>query len=197
MKTILTNNRFFIALALCGTLGAAGGCSTVLEATHNGPIQQDPGQRSLGTYLDDEKIQTITTVNINKAHPDLKNANINVNVFNGVVLLTGQVQSNELRLLAARTAQQVQNVRQVYNEIQVRGNVSLLASSSDAWLTTKVKSVLMADKEIDSGRIKIVTENGVVYLMGLLTRAEAERAADATRSIGGVQKVVKAVEYID
>lgn len=184
----------FTALTL---VTALAGCTTVLEATHDGPIQQDPGKRSLGTYMDDQKMETITTVNINKAHPDLKASNINVNAFNGVVLLTGQVPDNELRLLAGRTAQQIQNVRQVYNEIQVRGNVSLLASSSDAWLTTKVKSVLLANDEIDSGRIKVITENGVVYLMGLLTRAEAERAADVTRGIGGVQKVVKAVEYID
>lgn len=194
-KQLMTfNKRFFIALAMTTALA---GCTTVLEATHDGPIQQDPGKRSLGTYMDDQKIETITTVNINKAHPDLKAANINVNAFNGVVLLTGQVADNDLRLLAGRTAQQVQNVRQVYNEIQVRGNVSFLASSSDAWLTTKVKSNLLANKEIDSGRIKVVTENGVVYLMGLLTRAEAERAADVTRGIGGVQKVVKAVEYIN
>ncbi|MFC6632545.1 BON domain-containing protein [Microbulbifer taiwanensis] len=186
--------RFFIALAMSTALA---GCSTVLEATHDGPIQQDPGKRSLGTYMDDQKIETITTVNINKAHPDLKASNLNVNAFNGVVLLTGQVGDNDLRLLAGRTAQQVQNVRQVYNEVQVRGNVSFLASSSDTWLTTKVKSNLLANKEIDSGRIKVVTENGVVYLMGLLTRAEAERAADVTRGIGGVQKVVKAVEYIN
>jgi len=193
-KTTSPKKHIFIALAMSAALT---GCATVLEATHDGPIQQDPGQRSLGTYMDDQKIETVTTVNINKAHPELKAANINVNAFNGVVLLTGQVQDNDLRLLAGRTAQQVKNVRQVYNEIQVRGNVSLLASSSDAWLTTKVKSVLLANDEIDSGRIKVITENGVVYLMGLLTRAEAERAADVTRGIGGVQKVVKAVEYID
>ncbi|MCX2830081.1 BON domain-containing protein [Microbulbifer thermotolerans] len=194
-KLKFQKKRFFIALIASAILSA--GCSTVLEATHDGPIQQDPGKRSLGTFIDDQKIETITTVNINKAHPDLKAANINVNAFNGVVLLTGQVPNNELRLLAGRTAQQVQNVRQVYNEIQVRGNASFLAASSDTWLTTKVKSNLLANKEIDSGRIKVVTENGVVYLMGLLTRAEAEKAADVTRSIGGVQKVVKAVEYID
>ncbi len=195
MKNLMNlKNRFFVALVLTTALA---GCSTVLEATHDGPIQQDPGKRSLGTYMDDQKIETVTTVNINKAHPDLKAANINVNAFNGIVLLTGQVGDNDLRLLAGRTAQQVKYVRQVYNEIQVRGTVSFLASSSDAWLTTKVKSNLLANKEIDSGRIKVVTENGVVYLMGLLTHAEAERAADVTRSIGGVQKVVKAVEYID
>lgn len=196
MKTTLTkyNNRLLLALAVTASLS---GCATVLEATSDGPIQQDPGQRSFGTYMDDQKIETVATVNINKSHPDLKAANINVNVFNGVILLTGQVENNELRMLAGRTAQQVQNVRQVYNEIQVRGKVSLLASSNDAWLSTKVRSTLLANKEIDSGRINIVTENGVVYLMGLLTRAEAERAADVTRSIGGVQKVVKAVEYVD
>ena len=196
MKTKLTKttNRLLLALAVTAFLP---GCATVLEATNDGPIQQDPGQRSFGTYMDDQKIETVATVNVNKAHPDLKAANINVNVFNGVVLLTGQVENNDLRMLAGRTAQQVQNVRQVYNEIQVRGKVSLLASSNDAWLSTKVRSTLLANKEIDSGRINIVTENGVVYLMGLLTRAEAERAADVTRSIGGVQKVVKAVEYVD
>ncbi|USD20563.1 BON domain-containing protein [Microbulbifer sp. VAAC004] len=186
--------RLLSALAATALLG---GCSTVMEATHDGPIQQDPGKRSLGTYIDDERIETIVTVNINKAHPDLKTSNIDVTSFNGVVLLTGQVPDQELRLLAGRTASQVQNVRQVYNETQVRGKVTFLASTSDTWLTTKVKTNLLAHKEIDGARIKVVTENGVVYLMGLLTPAEAERAADLTRSIGGVQKVVKAVEYIN
>ncbi|MFI2812615.1 MULTISPECIES: BON domain-containing protein [Microbulbifer] len=196
MTIKLFNRNLNLALVLVLSTAFAG-CASVLEATSDGPIQQDPGKRSLGTYMDDQKIETVTTVNINKAHPALKEANINVNVFNGVVLLTGQVNDPEMRLLAGRTAQQVKNVRQVYNEIQVRGNVSLLASSSDAWLSTKVRSALLADKEVDSGRINVVTENGVVYLMGLLTRAEAEMAADVTRSIGGVQKVVKAVEYVD
>ncbi|MEW5248080.1 BON domain-containing protein [Microbulbifer sp. 2201CG32-9] len=193
-----SNNRQGISLllTLCSAVLLTG-CATLLEATHDGPIKQDPGKRSFGTYIDDQKIETVATVNINKADPELKAANINVNVFNGVVLLTGQVGSNELRMLAGRTAQQVHNVRQVYNEIQVRGKTSLLASGSDTWLTTKVRSTLLANKEVDSGRIKVVTENGVVYLMGLLTRGETERAADVTRGVGGVQKVVKAVEYID
>lgn len=185
------------ALATALGLAALTGCSSVLEATHDGPIQQDPGKRTLGTYIDDQKIETVTVVNINKAHPDLKAANINVTSFNGVVLLTGQVENNELRALAGSTAQQVLNVRQVYNEIQVRGITSMLARTSDSWISTKVRSVMLADKEIDSSRVKIVTENGVVYLMGLLTRAEADNAAEVARGVGGVQKVVKAVEYID
>ncbi|WP_082859448.1 BON domain-containing protein [Microbulbifer sp. Q7] len=185
-----------LAIAACA-FSILGGCATVLDATHDGPIQPDPGERSFGTYIDDQQLETITKVNIGKAHPQLKAANIDVVSFNGVVLLTGQVPSNELRNLAGATAQQVHSIRQVYNEIQVRGTTSMLARTSDTWLTTKVKSALLADKEIDSGRIKVVTENGVVYLMGLLTRQEAENAAEKTRTVGGVQKVVKAVEYID
>ncbi|WP_295798826.1 BON domain-containing protein [uncultured Microbulbifer sp.] len=187
-----------IKVILAGSLVALlGGCATVLDATHDGPIQPDPGERTFGTYIDDQQLETITKVNIGKAHPALKAANIDVTSFNGVVLLTGQVPDNELRNLAGRTAQQVHSVRQVYNEVQVRGTTSVLARTSDTWLTTKVKSVLLADKEIDSGRIKVITENGVVYLMGLLTRQEAENAAEVARTVGGVQKVVKAVEYID
>ncbi|MCA0901755.1 BON domain-containing protein [Microbulbifer agarilyticus] len=180
-----------------GLLALLGGCATVLDATHDGPIQPDPGERSFGTYIDDQQLETITKVNLRKAHPELKESNIDITSFNGVVLLTGQVSSNDLRNLAGQTAQQVHSVRQVYNEIQVRGTTSVLARTSDTWLTTKVKGALMTDKEIDSGRIKVVTENGVVYLMGLLTRQEAENAAEKTRTVGGVQKVVKAVEYID
>ncbi|WP_236250600.1 BON domain-containing protein [Microbulbifer sp. ALW1] len=185
-----------LTAAACA-IALVGGCATVLDATHDGPIQPDPGERSFGTFIDDQQLETITKVNIGKAHAGLKNANIDVVAFNGVILLTGQVPDNDLRNLAGRTAQQVHSVRQVYNEIQVRGTTSFLARTSDTWLTSKVKGVLLADKEIDSGRIKVVTENGVVYLMGLLTRQEAENAAEVARTVGGVQKVVKAVEYID
>lgn len=189
-------NPLKLTIAACA-LSLAGGCATVLDATHDGPIQPDPGERTFGTFIDDQQLETITKVNIGKAHPQLKAANIDVTSFNGVVLLTGQVPNNDLRNLAGGTAQQVHAVRQVYNEIQVRGTTSVLARTSDTWLTTKVKSVLMTDKEIDSSRIKVITENGVVYLMGLLTRHEAENAAEKARTVGGVQKVVKAVEYID
>ncbi|MCK7595906.1 BON domain-containing protein [Microbulbifer sp. CAU 1566] len=203
MQTKHLTRRHTSLMHLCKLTAAAcaivviGGCATVLDATHDGPIQPDPGERSFGTFIDDQQLETITKVNIGKAHAGLKNANIDVVAFNGVILLTGQVPDNDLRNLAGRTAQQVHSVRQVYNEIQVRGTTSFLARTSDTWLTSKVKGVLLADKEIDSGRIKIVTENGVVYLMGLLTRQEAENAAEVARTVGGVQKVVKAVEYID
>lgn len=193
--TLIKRHCYPLLIAL--NLILVSGCSTIVEATHDGPIQTDPGERSFGTVIDDQKLETIIQVNIAKADPALKNSNIHATSFNGVVLLTGQVPNNAMRDLAGRTARAPHRVRQVYNELEVSGKTTLLARTSDSWLTTKVKSVMLVDKNVDSGRIKVITENGVVYLMGLLTRNEAETAAEVARSIGGVQKVVKAVEYIE
>jgi len=184
-----------ISLLLLASL--LSGCAALLEATTEDPIQLHPGKRTLGAMIDDEQLETIAQVNISKASPELDFAHINVVAYNGVLLLTGQVNSGELRNLAGSTVNKIPKVRQVFNEIQVQGQTSLLARTNDSWLTTKVKTILLANKDINSGRIKIVTENGVVYLMGLLSRIESDRVAQLISTTGGVQKVVKAVEYID
>ncbi|MDN3638955.1 BON domain-containing protein [Simiduia curdlanivorans] len=173
------------------------GCSHIVGAASETPIAQDPKQRSLGAALDDEKIEIATLVNLRKASPLLENANISVTSFNGIVLLTGQVQATDMKALAGEETRKVNRVREVHNELAIQGNSSVLTSTSDTWLTSKVKTKMMADMNLDSGRVKIVTESGVVYLMGLLTRKEANRAAEIARTTGGVQKVVKVVEYID
>ncbi|GAB3092865.1 BON domain-containing protein [Aestuariicella hydrocarbonica] len=186
-----------IRWGLAALLLATAGCTTIVDATTDAPIQLNPGKRTLGAMIDDEQLETVAVVNINKASPYLKQANIDVVAFNSILLLTGQVASNDLRMLAGETAKKIHGVRQVFNEIQVQGTTSILARTNDTWLTTKVKSVLLANQDVDSSRIKVVTEDGVVYLLGLLSRAEANRAAETVSTIGGVQKVVKAVEYIN
>lgn len=178
-------------------LFALSSCTSLIDATRDDPIQFDPSKRTLGTLIDDQQLETATAVNLNKASPELKASHISVVAFNGIVLLTGQVPTNDLRLLAGDTAKKLNGVRQVFNEIQVQGKTSLLARTNDSWLTTKVKSTLIAHKDIDSSRIKVVTEDGVVYLMGLVPRAAGDKAANVTSNIRGVQKVVKAFEYID
>jgi osmotically-inducible protein OsmY len=189
----------FIALrlSLIALLLASVGCATIVDATTDGPIQLDPGKRTFGTVIDDEKLETVALVNIRKADPWLDQSNINVVSFNGIILLTGQTPTKELRTKAGDTVKIIHGVRQVFNEIQVQGQTSFIARSNDTWLTTKVKTVLLSNKNIDSGRIKVVTEDGVVYLLGLLTQEEANRAAQVVSTIGGVQKVVKAIEYIN
>lgn len=188
--------RIVQLMALIAAL-AISGCTTIVDATTDKPIQLNPGKRTLGAIIDDEQLETVAQVNINKANPQLDQAHINTVAFNGIILLTGQVPTNDLRLQAGETVKQIHGVRQVFNEIQVQGRTSFLSRTNDGWLTTKVKSTLIGHKDIDSGRIKVVTEDGVVYLLGLLSRTEADKAASVVSNIGGVQKVVKAVEYIN
>ena len=91
----------------------------------------------------------------------------------------------------------VPNVRKVYNEMQVSGPRSALTSMSDSTITTKIKTSLLTESDFPSSQVKVVTENGEVFLMGLISRAQAARATDIARSTGGVQKVVQLFEYTD
>lgn len=187
-------------VALCAVLFLVlglGACTRTIHAVTDEPIRPDPGNTSVGTNIDDWQIATLVGVNIKKADPGLERAHINVNAHNKVVLLTGEVPSAELRKLAGDTARAYRGVRQVYNELQVQGSSTLLSRANDSWLSTKVKTKLLADKEIDSGRLSVITEGGVIYLMGIVNRAEAERATEVVRNTRGVAKVVRVFEYLD
>lgn len=184
-----------MALALCL---AATGCSSVLTATRDEPIRDDRGTRTIGSKIDDSLIETKAAVNIAKAHPDLDSAShIVVASYNGVVLLAGQTPRAELKQMAEQAAASVQRVKRVHNELQVLQPSSALARSNDSWLTTKIKAQMLADNSIPGSRIKVITENGIVYLLGLVTRQEGNRATSLVQGVGGVQRIVKLFEYID
>ncbi len=187
-------SRFFWLILCSGCLSA---CVSIIDATTSKPIEPDHGERTFGLYLDDQRIETTVAVNLRKASDSLRAAHVSVISFNGVVLLVGQVSSPEDRETATQVAQAVQNVRQVHNELTVAGSISLLARTNDAWLTSKIKTKFAFNGRIEAGRIKVVTEAGVVFLLGLVTREEADIAAEVARNTGGVQKIVRVFEYID
>lgn len=189
--------RLLCVYALLGLLLAASGCTTLVNATTREPIELNPGKRSMGMRIDDRQLETIATVNINKAHERLDNAPISVHSYNGVVLLVGQVPNRDLRSLAGETVSKIHSVRQVHNELVVDEPLPFLSRTSDAWLTTKVKTQLLASRDVEGGRIRVITENGTVHLMGLVSRAEAEKVTEIVRHTGGVKKVVRVFEYID
>ncbi len=183
------------ALTLCLALS---GCSSVLTATREKPINDDRGTRTLGSKIDDSLIETKVAVNVAKASPDLdQGSHIVVTSYNGVVLLAGQTPRADLKSMAEQAAASVQRVKKVENELQVIQPSSLLARSNDAVLTTKIKTQMFADSTIPGSRIKVVTENGIVYLLGLVTQQEATRATTLVQGVSGVQKIVKLFEYID
>lgn len=184
-------------VALAVALAALTGCTGLVSATTDEPIQSDPGSRSLGNVIDDQWIETKAVVNARKSHPLLEHAHIVAVSYNGVILLAGQVPTAEARTAAAEAASRIKNVRRVHNELSIGPNSSLVARSSDALITSKVKAKLVANRNVDGTAIKVVTEHGVVYMMGLVDRATAEHASRITQSTGGVQKVVRIFEYVD
>ncbi len=173
------------------------GCGSFLSSIQSEPIEDDPGERTYGARIEDESIETKGKVNINAASEKLSNSHFSVTSYNGYVLITGQVPDAESKQLATDTVREIRAVRRIYNELEIAGNSSAMTRSSDTWLTTKVKSTLLAASDIPGNRVKVVTENGVVYLMGLVSQTEAQRIEEAARSSQGVQRVVALFEYID
>ncbi len=182
------------SLALLFSL-ALSGCGSFFAAI--GPVEEDPGKRTKGARVEDESIETKSQRHIKELGEQFKEANISVTSFNGYVLITGQVPDESMKAKTSDGIRDIRGVRRIYNELVVSGNTSALTRSSDTWLTTKVKSSLLASEEIQGNRVTVVTEDGVVYLMGLVSQAEAERIVEVARSTGGVEKVVQIFEWID
>lgn len=180
-------------LALVLLLNVAG-CTTVLTTIVDEPISADPTEPPLGTALNDLKIATYIGVNINKADPILNEAHINVHAYNGVILLTGEVQSAELRRKAGEVANAFSGVRQVYNELVVAANSSVVSRANDSLIASQVRTKLLFHEQIESSKIDVIVENNTVFLMGLVTRNTADLAATVAANSRGVERVVRAFE---
>lgn len=188
-------NKLLFGLSLGLLLSA---CTPVLTAINEDGIEEDPTRRSFGTVLDDNRLGTLVAVNLNAEHQDLRDAHISVEAHNGVVLLVGQVPSQDLKNLATRVATNSSaQVKTVYNELEVAAPTSFLTRSNDAWLTTKIKTLLLANPHVEGLGARVITENGVVYLMGIVTRAQADMIVDIVSGTGGVTRVVRAFEYVN
>jgi len=177
-----------ICVALLLTIGT--GCSSLLKATTDGPIQAAPEERSFGKFWDDQQIETVADVNISHASDSLADAPITIVAYNGVVLAVGQVKSKKEREQVSNILRKIRGVRQVHNQITVAPKISSLVRASDSWLTTKVKTKLALDDKNDFSNLKIVTENSVVYLIGIMSQQKGQQAGELARTISGVQHVV-------
>lgn len=153
--------------------------------------------RSVGNKIDDQFLDPDVSSAISDAAPDLSSptSHIVTTSYNGVILIAGQTPRTELKDRAGQAARSVPGVRSVHNELQVMEPTSLLVRSNDTLITSKIKTLMLADASVPSGRIKVITENGVVFLMGIVTRQEAANATTVVAGASGVQKVVKLFEY--
>jgi osmotically-inducible protein OsmY len=177
----------FLQLSALATLVVLSGCAA---------LSSDPNTRTPGVVLDDQVIESMVKREIWNSDPGFASSNLVVVSFNGVLLLAGQVESAALRTKAETIAKGLEKVRRVHNEIEVGAPTSMVARANDSYITTKVKAKMVADAAVAARNIKVVTENGVVYLLGVLDRGEADQAVEAVRTVFGVQKIVKVFEYI-
>jgi len=174
-----------LLLQACAAAVVAGGASAVTSASD---------RRTLGSQIDDSSI-VVKAERAIKANKTLnEKAHINVNSYNGILLLTGQAPSQDLVDTASQLVQGIQGVKDVQNQIRIGNPISFTTRSRDSWITTRVKSLIVADKEISALNIKVITESGEVFLMGLVTSSEADKAVEIARHVNGVSRVVKAFE---
>jgi osmotically-inducible protein OsmY len=151
-------------------------------------------RRTSGIYVEDQNIELKTVKTIHDTLGEA--AHVNVTSFKGNVLLSGEVPDEQAKIKAGEIILATESVRSLTNELAISPKTSLSSRANDAYLTSKVKAQFVAENRFRANYVKVVTENGVVYLMGLVTQKEADDAVEIARNVGGVNKVVKVFEYI-
>lgn len=189
---------------LCRALLLAGACAVLLPGlTACVPVAAVgvgtgalvfADRRPTETYIADEAIETRTVNRINEKFGET--VHVNVASFNRAVLLTGEVPSEARKAEAEKIAATVPNVRAITNELLVAGASSFGARSNDSYVTSKVKARFIDANKFAVNHVKVVTEAGAVYLLGIVTQREADAAVDIARTTGGVLKAVRIFEII-
>ncbi len=183
-----------LALAVMASAALLQGCELALIGAGAGAAYSTiEDRRSSGTQLDDDAIELRAATRIGDRFPD--KIHVNVAAFNRAVLITGEVPDEAVRAEVEKIVQGVPNVRGVTNEVQLAPVTSFGDRTGDSFITTQVKARYLRAKAFNPVHVKVVTEAGVVYLMGVLTEREADDAVDIARTTSGVRKVVKIFEY--
>lgn len=178
------------ALLLQGCIaGVVVGSAAVATKTATDP-------RSVGTQVDDGTLEARVESALSKDQQLKKDARVVATAYQGKVLLTGQSPNADLTARAKQIAMGVEGTTEVYNEIRQGTPVSLSTASSDTWITTKVRSQLLTSDTVKSSNVKVTTENGEVFLLGLVTQQEGQSAAQIASQVSGVKHVTTAFTYV-
>ncbi|WP_370262011.1 BON domain-containing protein [Limnobacter sp.] len=185
-----------LAALLCASLAAPllGGCFFGAAAAITAGSMAAADRRTVGTQVEDRTIQLKAESAVRDTFGDA--VHVNATVYNRQLLLTGEAPDETTRKRIETRVSSIPNIRLVLNDVQVAGKSSLTSRSNDAFITGKVKASLVDAQDIFANSFKITTEAGVVYIMGLVTEREANRAAQIAAGVPGVVKVVKVVELI-
>jgi osmotically-inducible protein OsmY len=167
----------------CGALILGGAAATAVMASD---------RRTTGTYVEDETIEWKV---VDRMRNNYAGAHVNATSYNRRVLLTGEVPNEDAKKKLEAEVRTIVNVKDVVNEMQVAGASSLASRGSDSLVTSNVKARMVNNGKFSPQHVKVVTEAGVVYLMGLVSQQEGDAAVEITRNTSGVSRVVKVFEY--
>lgn len=185
-----------IVLLMAASVCLSGCLGVVAAGAGAGAIMADD-PRSFGTQIDDENIESRALKAIRNNDEIREQSHIEVVSYNRIALVVGQTPAESYRTKIGELVANVPNVRKVYNEVKVTVPRSALTGMSDSTITSKIKSSLLLESEFPSSNVKILTENGEVFLMGLVTRSQADRATEIARTTSGVVKVVQIFEILE
>lgn len=187
-RAILLAFTCLTLLSGCITALIAGVAITTVDIIHD--------RRTAGEYVDDNTIE-LTAQNYLISTPEIRAAtHIKPTSWNGILLITGEIDDEDIKRELIEKFKSIDGVRQLVDESTITGKTALLSRTNDTWITTKVKSRLLLKTGLDANRVKVITTRGSVYLMGIVTQDEADRATELTRTVKGVARVVKVFEYI-
>jgi len=181
------------AVLVCATQLA--GCFPVIAGAMGTGVAMATDRRPAATQTVDRGLQLEAESTINSRYSG--QARVNVTVFNRKVLLTGEASNDNVKQQVEQYVRGLPNARVVINELEIVNSPGFMTQSQDAYLTSKVKTLMMTAEGVPSNSIKITTEKSVVYLLGVVTAAEGDRATDVARNASGVTKVVKAFDYVN
>jgi osmotically-inducible protein OsmY len=183
--------------ALLLLLPALGGCAAAVVTGFATGVVIAHDRRSVGAFVDDAVIEFKAESELRAEAPLAGRVHVNITSLNGIVLLTGEAPSAELRDRVLVAVRRVPHIRRIANEIRVAAPADLATRGRDGWISTQVKTRFATTDGLDPTRVKVVTDNTVVYLMGLVTRTEAELASAAAARVSGVKQVVTYFEHLD
>ena len=182
------------AFLACGSIVLSGCVPLVIAGAAGGAALVVADRRSVGAQTDDEAIELKMANNIGAGYGD--RVHVNVTSYNGIVLLTGEVPTPELKRSIEEIAKSTAKVRSVTDELSVGPVSSIGSRTNDSYITSKVKARFVEANKFAPNHVKVITERQVVYLMGLVRRTEADAAAQIAATTSGVLRVDKGFEYI-
>ncbi len=192
----MLKRTLFIVILFFVSVPFLTGCVTAVVTGAAVSADMASDRRTSGTYIDDQSIEIQVSDLIGSDETLSNSSSISVVSFNRIVLLVGQAPNGALKDRASALARKLNQVKSIHNEIRITTPGSFLSTTNDTWLTTKAKSLMLAEKDFSSNHIKVYSENGEIFLMGLVTKAEADKAIAIVRNIDGVKRVVQLFEYM-